>query len=280
MYHPDTAPACLQKAPSANSALGLTILSQPNQRLLFRLFGDMQPSLFWKFATYQAHYQKNTAVDSFEIFIRKAVFILFILKGSDPKYLFSMDKRDLDRVDDDEWIRFLEGDNPGYPEGSLRGHLEFVRGKIDAMRTEPTTPETRLADWPLRFNPVRVHELVRLMWGGNIPGRIWTLHTRLRYFEPVNNRAGLPCDVATSVTGMKGASTTAQLVNINQVESRTVVVQTGVYGEHECVSVKIDGEEYPVNSHHFTVVLDPGAGAEIEILVDRYANQPTLNFPW
>jgi hypothetical protein len=69
-------------------------------------------------------------------------------------------------------------------------------------------------------------------------------------------------------------------VNINQLEPRKVVVQTGSYGEHECVSVKIGDEEYPINNPHFTIKLEPGSGAELSISVDRYANAPSLDFPW
>ena len=195
-------------------------------------------------------------------------------------YLFSMDRGDLERVRDDDWIRFLAGENPDYPEQVLRRQLEFVRRNIAAMHKDPTSPETRLADWPLRYNPVRVHDLVRLMWGGNINGRIWTLHTRLRYFDPENNRAGLPPDVAALVTGMEGGTTKVEWVNTNQVESRTMVVQTGAYGEHECLTVKIGEKEYSINAHHFTVDLDPGTGAEVTLSVRRYANQPSLSFPW
>ncbi|MDA7916845.1 hypothetical protein N9B49_01340 [bacterium] len=195
-------------------------------------------------------------------------------------FLFSMDAKDRERVKHDQWIRFLDGDNPAYPAQALRRQLEFIRQIMERMRQEPTTPETRLADWPLRYNPAKVHDLVRLMWGGNMSGRIWTMHTRVRYFDPSNDRAGLPPDVGALVTGIEGETTTVQLVNTNPLESRKVVVQTGAYGEHECRFVKVGGEEFPVNARHFTVDLDPGAGAEIVITAQRYANKPTFAFPW
>ncbi len=73
---------------------------------------------------------------------------------------------------------------------------------MENMRNDPTTPDTRLADWSLKYNPASVNELLRLMLGGNLTGRIWTLHTRVRYFDPENRRAGLPPDVASLVTKM------------------------------------------------------------------------------
>ena len=195
-------------------------------------------------------------------------------------YLWSMDRKDLRRLRGTGWIDFLEGTNPDYPEESLRNSLESVRSKMANMRKDPTTPDTRLADWPLKYNPADVNELVRLMLGGNLTGRIWTLHTRVRYFDPANRRAGLPPDVASLVTRMNEGLTTISLVNIDQLQSRDVIIQTGAYGEHECLWVSTGGKKYPVNRRHFSVHLDPGVGAELTIAVRRYANQPTLSFPW
>jgi hypothetical protein len=195
-------------------------------------------------------------------------------------YLWSMDRRDLKKVRGVGWIDFLNGDNPGYPERALRKQLESIRSMMASMRLDPTTPDTRLADWPLNYNAVDVRELVRLMLGGNLTGRIWTLHTRVRYFDPASRRAGLPPDVASLVTSMEDGLTKLTLVNINQLEPRDVVIGTGAYGEHECLWVMAGDQKHPVNHRHFSVHLDPGAGAELTVAVRRYANQPTLSFPW
>jgi hypothetical protein len=195
-------------------------------------------------------------------------------------YLWSMDRKDLEHLQGTGWIDYLEGKNPGYPEESLRNQLETMRSKMENLRIDPTTPDTRLADWSLDYNPVNVNELVRLMLGGNMTGRIWTLHTRVRFFDPEQRRAGLPSDVASLVTKMEGGITNITLVNINQLEPREVIIQTGAYGEHQCLWVSTANNKYPVDRRHFTVRLDPGAGAELAISVNRYANQPTLAFPW
>lgn len=195
-------------------------------------------------------------------------------------YLWSMDRKDLERLRGTGWIDFLEDENPGYPEASLRKQLEMIRSRMENMRHDPTTPDTRLADWSLNYDPADVNELVRLMLGGNLTGRIWTLHTRVRFFDPERRRAGLPPDVASLVTKMEEGLTHLTLVNINQLEPRDVVIQTGAYGEHECLWVIAENKKHPVNSRHFTVRLDPGAGAALTISVKRYANQPTLAFPW
>jgi hypothetical protein len=196
-------------------------------------------------------------------------------------YLWSMDRKDLKRIPPNEWIDFLEGNNPEYPEKSLRDQLSFIRSRMEILRNDPTTPDTRLADWSLRYNPGNVtHELVRLMIGGNLTGRIWTLHSRVRYFDPEKHRAGLPEDVASLVIEMEEDITKVILVNINQVEPRTVIVQSGAYGEHQCEWVKTGEKEYSIGRRSFKVVLAAGSGAELMIKAKRYANKPTLSFPW
>jgi hypothetical protein len=71
------------------------------------------------------------------------------------------------------------------------------------------------------------------------------------------------------------------LVNTNPLEPRIVTVQAGGYGEHQASSVRVgDGPERPVGADHFDVRLEPGAGATLTIALERYANAPTLSFPW
>ncbi len=196
-------------------------------------------------------------------------------------YLWSMDPRDFERVSEHNWIRFIQGENPGYPVQELRSDLSHIRDQIKDMRNDPTTPDTRLADWPMLFEPTNVRNLVNLMMGGNLSGgRVWTFHCRVRYFDPENRRAGIPPDVAGLVTKMDGDITHLRLVNLNQVESRTVIIQTGAYGEHQCEWVKVDGKAYMVDKRYFTVQLGPGSGTELVIKAKRYANQPSLAFPW
>ena len=79
---------------------------------------------------------------------------------------------------------------------------------------------------------------------------------------------------------MTDTETSVTLVNVNQVEARTVVVQGGAYGEHEIVAAQASGVTLDVDGSSVAVRLAPGAGAEIELTMRRYANPPTLAFPW
>jgi hypothetical protein len=36
----------------------------------------------------------------------------------------------------------------------------------------------------------------------------------------------------------------------------------------------------PVGRSDVTIRLDPGCGARLELAMTRYANRPTLDFPW
>jgi hypothetical protein len=187
-------------------------------------------------------------------------------------YMWSGDPKDLDHVPKNGWFGFLEGKDPQYPARALRQDLEFVRRKAKALRDDPTTPDTRLADYPMGLNPAAHNALANLTMGAFLHGNIWSLHARLRYFDPVRRRSGLPEDVAALVEKISGDSVTVSLVNLNAVESRDVIVQAGAYGEHLFSA--------PHNSRWITVRLEPGSGDRLTLGMKRYANQPTARHPW
>lgn len=196
-------------------------------------------------------------------------------------YYWSMDRRDLRWAPLTGWLAYLEGKDPAYPEKALRAAFRRLAGKLQEMRRDPTTADTRLADWAMSINPVDTDTLLNLTMGGFNGGRIWgALHSRVRYFDPVKRRAGLPPEVAALVEGMTATKTTLRLVNLNQIEPRTVVVQMGAYGEHQCVRVTSGGKTTPIAQPFVTVRLEPGSGARLEFAIQRYVNQPALAAPW
>ena len=84
------------------------------------------------------------------------------------------------------------------------------------------------------------------------------------------------------------------LVNLSPVESRRVIVQGGAYAEHQIERVRREGSatgagkeeeaeseaEAVVDGPHFAVDLAPGAGERLTVTMRRYANLPTMRFPW
>jgi hypothetical protein len=188
---------------------------------------------------------------------------------------------DLARVASQPFFRWMNGQNPGFAEAALRADLARVRSRVEAMRADPTTPDTRLSDDPMQFNPASVESLINLAFGGIHPGhRGSILHCRLRYFDPLRRRAGLPEDLAALVESLADDSVTVNLVNVNQLEPRSVVIQAGGYAEHQFTGVTMEGVSRPVSASSLNVVLAPGCGGKLTLRMRRYANAPRLSFPW
>jgi hypothetical protein len=183
--------------------------------------------------------------------------------------------------DGNPWLGYLAGKNDSFPETALRRDLATVARRVAAFRQDTTTPDQRLADNMLDYNPAAVTALTQLMQGALVPGRDGgLLNARLRYFDPVAKRAGVPADVGALVSELSDTRTVVTLVNLSADAERTVVVQGGAYGEHQIVAVEWSGKAQPVNAGDFTVRLAPGAGAKLTLTMKRYANAPTLAFPW
>ena len=197
-------------------------------------------------------------------------------------YLWSMDARDRARIPVDKgWLAFLEGNDPDYPARALRQDLEHIRSRVERMRNDPTTAETRLADWLLGIVPSTTDHLAQLTIGGYFSaGKLWALHSRLRYFDAELRRAGLPEDVAALVEGLTDESVTVTFVNLDPISARSLIVQAGGYREHHFVSVQTGDGTTPANSNALRVDLAPGAGARLVLAMRRYAGQPTLIQPW
>jgi hypothetical protein len=206
-------------------------------------------------------------------------------------YYLSMKPEDRARCEETPWYSFLEGKNPNFPVKALQSSLSHIRKSGESIRADRTTPDTRLADTVMDFNPASVAGLTQLMEGGlyiQHPGWAPTspaqggalLHCRLRYFDPARQRAGIPEDVAALIDTMTDDSVTVTLVNVNDSDSRLVTVQAGAYGEHNVLSVSDGTRTQPVNDRSFAVRLAPGAGTKLTVKMKRFANQPTLSFPW
>jgi hypothetical protein len=70
------------------------------------------------------------------------------------------------------------------------------------------------------------------------------------------------------------------LINVSPSVTRSLIVQGGAYGEHQILSVSDGKTTTQVNAPNFPVRLAPGAGAKLTIKMKRFANDPTLSFPW
>jgi len=189
-------------------------------------------------------------------------------------YMHSLNAGDAARAGRSEWLEFLRGDRATFPEVSLRRDLSRVRQRVLGLRADTTTPDTRLADDPMKYNPASVDSLLNLAMGAPHPDRGGnTLTAALRYFDAEARRPGLPPDVAALVTRITAEEVDVTLVNLDQLHPRSLLVQGGAYGEHQITSPEATG-------NHLAIRLAPGAGRSLTIKWKRYANQPTLALPW
>jgi hypothetical protein len=196
-------------------------------------------------------------------------------------WYFSMKDDDLKRAGQNGWIAYLQGKDATYPETALQRDLQSIPQKTAAMQRDTTPPEKRLADNMMGYNPAATAALVQLMLGGLPPSADGSLlNARLRYFDPVRKRAGVPEDVGALVSEITDTKTVVTLVNLSKTEARTVIVQGGAYGEHQLQSVTVDGKTTRVNSALLTVQLAPGSGEKLTLQMKRYANAPTVLHPW
>jgi hypothetical protein len=118
-------------------------------------------------------------------------------------------------------------------------------------------------------------------WARTTPGQGGALQfSRLRYFDPERRRAGVPEDVAVLIDGWSADQVTVSFVNLNQSAFKSVIVQGGAYAEHQLLSVSDGKATTQVNAASFPLRLAPGAGARLTIRMKRFANDPTLGFPW
>ncbi|MCB1124533.1 MAG: hypothetical protein KJT03_23470, partial [Verrucomicrobiae bacterium] len=196
-------------------------------------------------------------------------------------WFWTMDEKDKARVKNEAWVKYLSGDDPDFPIRELSKDFTNIRNKVAGMRADTTTPDTRLADDPMKYNPATVQTLNQLMMAGLDPGRGGgPLHCRLRYFDPVQRRAGLPADVAALVDKISDSETSVTLVNVSQSHAREMVIQAGAYAEHRIRGIVTGKTKMAVDDSCATIRLEPGCGAKLAITNDRYALQPTIKFPW
>lgn len=183
------------------------------------------------------------------------------------------------------WMGFLEGKNPNYPMEILHANYQESLNRLQKLRADQSTPDEQDVHHFYPHNPLILEGLVQLMLGA--PNHIYhggLLHTSLRYFDPMEKRPGITKDVAALVDRITRSSVTVKLVNTNPTESRKVILQGGMFGEHQIKRVR-QVIEYPyqfytINDKCVTVELGPGAVGQLELDVERFANRPSYDFPW
>ncbi|MEM6841058.1 MAG: hypothetical protein AAF632_02425 [Bacteroidota bacterium] len=183
------------------------------------------------------------------------------------------------------WLGYLEGVNPTYPMDILRATYQEMQRRLEVIQEDDSTPDDQDVHHWLERNPVVLEGLVQTMLGA--PNHIYhggLLHASLRYFDVENQRPGIPEDVAALVRQVNPQGVSLQLVNLHPTETQRVIIQGGMFGEHQITRIR-QVIHYPyqfntINYKYVTVELSPGAVGQIEIGLDRFVNDPSYAFPW
>ena len=206
-------------------------------------------------------------------------------------WYFSMRESDLDQTNDkNPWVEFLFGRNEAYPIQSLEGDLREVEKRAAEVKADQTTKSTRLADAVLNLNTALVTNLIHQTMGGiHIARPPWSkstanqggahLFARIRHFDPIARRAGLPQDVAVLVTKLSKSETEFMIVNTNPTNTRQIITQIGGFNEHRLDAIVIDGQAKNTNANALRIILDPRTGTKITIRHALYTKQPTFSWP-
>jgi hypothetical protein len=155
-----------------------------------------------------------------------------------------------------------------------------VSERLTRIRTDEEDPHTVDIHHFQGLNPVTLEGLVQLTMGG--PSVVYhggLLHTSLRHFDGATRRPGLPPDVAVLVRRIDSEGIDVEVVNLNPVHERELVVQGGSFAEHEIAAVVVDGQEQAVGGTNLSVGLAPGAGGSFRLVLARNTRTPTYDWP-
>ncbi len=203
------------------------------------------------------------------------------LWGADKE--FSYRTRFFYHMDDTAWLYYVLGRNPDYPQEMARSDLDRIRQRVRAMRGDDSVPAERLTDHTFAYNPIATHALYTLITGGPGPylgkgtNMLWT---EVWPYDPARKRPGLPPEVAMKVDRIGPEVVELEVLNLNQTHGRTLVIQTGAYGENRCLRVHQGRQTVEVNRHYIVVDLHPGAGSRLTLEVQRRVNPPQAGNPW
>jgi hypothetical protein len=93
------------------------------------------------------------------------------------------------------------------------------------------------------------------------------------------------------VTAVERQSITLDLVNLDPLAPRELLLQAGAFAEHQFTRCRLTSptaaastgaasEWTEINAPHFQVRLEPAGAACLQIEMRRYAHQPSYARPW
>ncbi len=208
--------------------------------------------------------------------------------------------------EESEYARFqyYDGKNPGWPLMVLEAEYRSVLAYLESMRRDSRSREEIIRDnrWPP--NPVFKNALTMVALG--MPANIYRgglVRGQVRYFDQDRGRPGLPPDVGALVDELGADRAGIQLVNTSLKDTHKIIVQAGVFGEHQFTEVSFQEETregpedtphtwirdenltridrvLPADGKHIVVELPPSTAVRIDAGMQRFVNAPSYAFPW
>ncbi len=180
-------------------------------------------------------------------------------------------------------IGYLDGTFPNYPEEILRHNLSQVYRRLKEMREDDQEPSTYNDDYLQLRNPITVEGLIHLTLGGPMPlynGGL--LMVSVRYFDLDSCRPGLPKDIAALVSRIDKTGITLTLCNLHPMETRSLAVQAGGFGEHRFTTACVTDDnghstDYTIDKNLFDVTIGPGVRMTLDLNMERFVNQPSYH---
>lgn len=188
-----------------------------------------------------------------------------------------------------QWFRYMRGHAPDYPEKLLEANLKTIAEQIANFRSDENDPLTMdhyresmtIHMWQ-QLTPMIIEGLTQLTLGGPMHVYHGGLQiARFRYFDVAGRRPGLPQGVAALVEELRNDAAIVTLVNTDLVVTRELVIQGGVFGEHDFTSAETgESEKIAAKGRWLRVVLKPGAVVRLRLGMRRFANAPSYDTPW
>jgi len=186
---------------------------------------------------------------------------------------------------DSEYSRFqyYDGKNPNWPEKALSLQYQLALEAHQKMEDDNRTVPDIIRDNREPVNAVFTKVLTHIIFGS--PQYMYhggMLRATVRYFDADRVRPGLPLDVAVLVDDLRANGVGVQLVNTNSNETRSVILQSGAFGEHQFTDVRFGDSDgtVAVNGKFFKVQLPPATAVRIDAGLKRFVNDPSYAFPW
>jgi hypothetical protein len=178
-------------------------------------------------------------------------------------------------------LMYYAGKNPDWPLEVLKADYQEVMKRMNFMQNDPRNIYSIQKDDLYPNNPVITKGLVQTTMG--TPQTVYNgglLRATVRYFDADLKRPGLPLDVSALVDGIQANQTNLHLVNLNPVQTRKLIIQSGAFGEHSFTEVSEGQNKTVVNGSYFMVELPPASSIHLAIGMKRFVNKPSYSFPW